>query len=72
MAERQVLFVADVAERLGMTEAAVRGAIRRGQWSAVPRPFRLGVRRLAWLQSDLDEWLVQRSRSARVGRRGVG
>lgn len=56
-----VLFLPDLARRLGLTEAAVRGHLRRGNFTAVPKPFRLGQRRLAWRLTDYETWLAKRA-----------
>lgn len=60
----QVLYVRDLAALMGRTVAAVRGHIARGNWTAVPRPFRLGPRTLAWTRSGYEAWLAEREASA--------
>lgn len=58
-AESDVLFVPDLADRLGRTEAAIRTAIHRGS-DSIPRPFRLGSR-WAWRKTDYDNWLAKKA-----------
>src|SRR5262245_17817804 len=31
---------------------------RHGRWGSFPKPFRIGLRAIAWLQSDVDEWVA--------------
>ncbi|WP_255772037.1 MULTISPECIES: AlpA family transcriptional regulator [Halorhodospira] len=50
---RQVLYIDDVAERMGMSRDALRSAVKRGH---VPRPGRIG-RRWAWDRIEFEEWL---------------
>lgn len=53
--EPDVLYVADLAKKLGRTEAAIRAAINRSaEW--LPKPFPMG-RRLAWRREDVDAFL---------------
>lgn len=51
-----LLFVPDIAERLGVSSDAVRALIRRG---SLPPPARIG-RRLVWRQADFERWLDAR------------
>ena len=64
MMEQKVLYIPDIAKLLGMTENAVRCHLRRGNYRAVPRPFRLGSRRLAWRREDFDAWLKKIAKGA--------
>lgn len=50
-----LLYVPQLAERLGMTETAVRCAVQRRS-AAIPAPVRLG-RRIAWRERDVERWL---------------
>lgn len=55
-----VLYVADLARKLGRTEGAVRMAVSRGAaW--LPPAFKLG-RRVAWRTSDVDAWLAKQAK----------
>lgn len=55
-----VLYVSDLARKLGRTEAAIRVALNRGaDW--LPPAFKMG-RRLAWRTADVDKFLAQRAK----------
>lgn len=60
-----VLYVADVAQKLGMTESAVRMAVARDKGRgerkrALPKPFKIGAK-LAWRRQDVDAWLERKA-----------
>jgi predicted DNA-binding transcriptional regulator AlpA len=62
-----VLYVADMAKKLGRTEAAIRSAINRGaDW--LPPHFHQG-RRVAWLEADVDRFLKRQARPKKKGAR---
>ena len=48
-----VLYIADLAELLGRTEAAIRSAHQRG---SIPGAFTL-LGRTAWHRADIEAWL---------------
>lgn len=55
-----VLYVEDMARKLGRTEAAIRQALNRGaDW--LPPAFKMG-RRLAWRPADVDRFLEERAK----------
>lgn len=55
-----VIYVAQMAERLGRTKAAIRAGHRRGvDW--LPPAFRMG-RLLAWRPADVDAFLKARAK----------
>lgn len=54
--EKAVLYVEDVAAKLGRSEAAIRHAIARQDWW-LPKPFRMGMR-WAWLPGDVEAHLA--------------
>lgn len=54
--EKAVLYVEDVAAKLGRSEAAIRHAIARNDWW-LPKPFRMGAR-WAWLPGDVEAHLA--------------
>ncbi|MBK5943361.1 helix-turn-helix domain-containing protein [Halorhodospira sp. 9621] len=58
---RQVLYIDDVAERMGMSRDALRSAVKRGY---VPRPGRIG-RRWAWDRQEFEGWLSEHLRRTR-------
>lgn len=60
-----VLYVPDIARKLGMSESAVRMAVirdrQRGERKrALPKPFMLGGK-LAWRVIDVTLWLEQKA-----------
>ncbi len=52
-----VLYVPDLARKLGRTEASIRSAVNRGGDDLPPR---LKGRRLAWRTVTVDTWLAAR------------
>ncbi|WP_435102259.1 helix-turn-helix transcriptional regulator [Arhodomonas sp. AD133] len=64
----KILYLRDVADELGMTEAAVRSHLQRGS-DAVPKPSRLGGR-LVWGRKQFDAWLEAKLEGPPRRRRG--
>lgn len=60
-AEFPSLTVAQVAERLGISEATLFRMLSRGE---APPSYRIGGRRRYWRESDLLAWLESRCREA--------
>lgn len=60
----EVLYVQQLAQLLGRSEAAIRAAANR-QSAWLPPPFPMG-RRLAWRRSDVDKFLAEQAK--KVGR----
>jgi predicted DNA-binding transcriptional regulator AlpA len=59
-----ILYVPDLARKLGRTESAIRTAVNRGaNW--LPPAFSMG-RRLAWRAVDVDRFLAEQAQ--RTGR----
>ena len=65
--ESDVLFVADMARKLGRTEAAVRAAVNRG--GADWLPPRLNTRRLSWRRETVDQFLRDLEQPPKAGRK---
>lgn len=64
MAEQSdVLYVPQLAQMLGLSEAAVRGHYYRRS-GAIPKAFKLGAK-LAWRRSTVLEFLSQREQRAK-------
>lgn len=60
MAEADVLYVPQLAAKLGRTEAAIRSGVSR---SAAWIPPRLDMGgRLAWRRETVDQWLAKREK----------
>jgi prophage regulatory protein len=55
------LTVAQVAERLGISEATLFRMLSRGEG---PPSYRIGGRRRYWRESDVLDWLETRCREA--------
>jgi predicted DNA-binding transcriptional regulator AlpA len=60
-----VLYIPDMARKLGRTEAAIRAAVQRDQLrgsrkKALPPSFKLGSRH-AWRRVDVEEWLARKA-----------
>jgi prophage regulatory protein len=55
------LTVAQVAERLGISEATLFRMLSRGE---APPSYRIGGRRRYWRESDVLDWLETRCREA--------
>lgn len=55
-----VLYIADMARKLGRTEAAIRAAVNRDvDW--LPPSFKMG-RRIAWRTTTVDAFLAKREK----------
>lgn len=59
----RLLRLAEVKNRVGYGRASIYRLISAGQF---PRPYSLGARAVAWLESDIDAWI-----EARVNRQGA-
>lgn len=69
MADPDVLYVQDMARKLGRTEAAIRSAVNRGNADWLPP--RLSTRRLAWRRETVEQFLKGLEvKPAKAGRKG--
>jgi len=60
--DQRLVYTRDIAQLLGITEAAVRSHLQRRAWpNAIPAPFRLG-RKWAWRLQDIDRWFAEKTR----------
>jgi prophage regulatory protein len=57
-----VLRLPQVIERCGFSRSAIYKAIAAGTF---PRPIRLGLRAVAWVESDVEEWLANKIAASR-------
>ena len=48
----------DLHTRIGLRRTAVEELVKLGDF---PRPIRVGKRAVAWLESEIDEWLRARA-----------
>lgn len=69
--EADVLYVPEMARKLGRTEAAIRSAVARG--GADWLPPRMNTRRLSWRRQTVDDFLQGlETKPARGGGKGKG
>lgn len=47
----------EAAEMLGMTPAALSCHVSRRNWSAIPRPLKIGGR-FKWIESKIEEFVI--------------
>ncbi len=62
--------ISKLAEILDCSISSIYSHIGRKNWDAVPKPMYRG-RRLAWLQCDVDEWLLNKAGRAQEERSSV-
>ena len=43
-----------VSERTGLSRSGIYSKVYAGEF---PQPFKLGVRAIGWLESDIDDWI---------------
>ena len=58
---KRFLRLKKVTEKVGLGRTALREKIKRGEF---PAPYPLGARAVAWLESDVDEWIESRVKAA--------
>jgi len=65
MLEKSVKFLrlVEVQRRVPFSRSTIYLKISRGEF---PQPINLGARAVAWLESDIDEWIAARIKSAGV------
>ena len=51
------LRLSEVQRRVPYSRSTIYLKVSRGQF---PQPINLGARAVAWLESDIDEWIAQR------------
>lgn len=56
-----VLRICDMAQKLGMSEAALRAAVHRKK-KDMPQPFKL-CGKWAWRRVDVDKWLEDQTKN---------
>jgi prophage regulatory protein len=52
------LRLGEVIVRVGLGETALRQMMARNEF---PPSFKIGVRAVAWLETDIDEWIALRA-----------
>lgn len=61
--EQEVLYVADLAKLLGVSEASIRGSYYRRS-GAIPKGFKLG-KKIAWRRETVAAFLREREQKAK-------
>lgn len=54
----QLMRMKDVVKKIGLCRATIYAMIGRGEF---PRPIRIGKRATGWRESELEDWLANRS-----------
>lgn len=69
-APKSVLRLVQVMAKTGLAKSTIYDHIRRGTF---PKPIKLGDKVVAWLESEIDEWLFEQLRRSRqvVARKAV-
>ena len=57
-----ILRLPAVKTRVGLSRSAIYLAVSSAEF---PRPVRLGVRAVGWLESEISEWLRERVKQSR-------
>jgi prophage regulatory protein len=61
------LRMLEVQNRVPYSRSTIYAKIARGEF---PAPIDLGARAVAWLESDIDEWIAARIAKSRAGGSG--
>lgn len=64
----RLLRLKEVIDVVGMKRSTIYERIRMGSF---PSPIRLGARAVAWLNTDIQEWIIERALGSRPIREGV-
>lgn len=62
--EPVILRRPQVEQRTGLSRSTLYQYIKDGDF---PKPVRLGLRAVGWLESDISDWIAARVRGARPG-----
>ncbi|WP_429498639.1 AlpA family transcriptional regulator [Robbsia andropogonis] len=55
----RVLRLPDLPQKVGLRRSAIYRMMSEGTF---PRPFKLNARAVGWLESDIDAWILERSK----------
>ena len=58
-----ILRLPQVKVRVGLSRSSIYAAIAQGQF---PQSVHLGARAVGWLESEVDQWLMQQIRRSRL------
>ena len=59
------LRLSEVKKRVGYSRASIYRKVASGEF---PRPYNLGGRAVAWLESDVNGWIAERVEAGRSSR----
>ncbi len=60
-AQTEMLRLAAVKQRTGMPKSTIYDRMSKGEF---PKPRKIGPRAVAWLSSDVDQWINSRPMAA--------
>lgn len=58
MSENQLLRLPEVIKQTGLSRSSIYSFMAQGLF---PKPIKLGMRAVAWRQSDVDAWVSSRA-----------
>jgi prophage regulatory protein len=61
------LRLADVRSQIGLSRSQIYRMVSAGDF---PKPYSLGGRAVAWLESEIDSWIKDKVQAAADGRGG--
>jgi prophage regulatory protein len=61
----KILRLPDVIERVGFSRSSIYAFVDNGTF---PKPVQIGIRAVGWLDSDVDDWILDRIEKSR----GIG
>lgn len=61
---QKLLRLSDVRDRVPYSRSTIYQLITQGKF---PKPISIGARAVAWLESDIDEWIKARIEGGRAG-----
>ena len=60
----KILRLPDVKSRTGLSRSSIYLKIKEGSF---PAPISLGKRSVGWIETEIQEWLVEQINKSRVG-----
>ena len=63
----KALKIKDVVEKVSLGQSTIYKMVAGGDF---PRPFQIAPNRVAWVESEVDDWLTERA-SQRTGGQGI-
>jgi prophage regulatory protein len=58
----KLLRIADVMSATGLKKPAIYSSIAAGEF---PKPIKLGLRMVAWVEADVDKWIEAKIKAGR-------